>query len=1165
MKKTKLQIKISLLLLMLCYYTAKADGLSGAAITYQLLDSNVGRYKVTLEYYMICAHSMYASTQKVNIIGPSTVNEMTVYLTKKEEISPIGLPPDVLAPVATWCNSNKPSSYGGYYKNTYEGIVVIGKNIGFVIFGWTDCCRDVALTNGGSWNALFVQAGVNTNIPNSSPIHSRPEIIRLSKNKINKYNIRATDIYDPKSILIGGRMVVRDSMSYEFLPSFNAMSPNATSLANFQNPAIIYNAGLTPNQCFYTSTPMSINASLAQVIINPSSDQLGHMAYLVREYRAIPNASRTSYTRVLVGYTMRDVVLETYGTSDPVYFGGIVKDLSTIDTLHNSYTAGTCRQDVKVVFKVIGAPYRQLKIKDLSVIEPSLVSNYKMVYTIQSGNNVDTAWVTLSYRKMSDAPSYNFLYDAYYVNTNGILVNNPMPIAVLPGNGFVEFAEDTLYYCSSGSIRLDASIASGAKWSPLTSAWTINADTSMIEVAPTTSRWYKASNLATSSGCKLNDSVYVKVQACDTVYGVMCIDKNKNCLCDPWEYKIGNTSFDVKGVSNVYNATVTTDSLGAYRFVPPALNSYHIQRDGMLFNCGINYKKTRAFTMNLFGNMKVDIPVLDSAVVSNFTTAMLDTNYCHGDSISYDLYFFKNFGLMRVIMHYGDGQVDTIKNYTIDAGYKSHSFKHKYKNGGQYTAKIVFLDYFYNPRDSFVFRKIVFSNCIYGKVYIDGNKDCAYQSTDKFLADHRLVWKNNTTNQSSIQFTLSNGSYKSFIQKNQAYLLTNDIPILCNANSPSKSIPAFAVDTLLNMDIPLDPIPYNYILIAQKSGSISNTTKLKLNLVYAGYYFKDTAIKKYEVRLPAKTKVDRISSNATYTQFGSTLQITQNTGTQTYLTLQFDSLIGNDTLCFDVKLHRVLSETDTSDNRQYFCLKAGERDLALNQKQVSINSQINFEDFLNKNDELIYQINFINNRISTVNHLYISDILDDKLDMSSFKLIKQSHPGQVVFMAGNEVVFVYKDIYLQDSVSNDSASRGYIVFSVKPKSNLALNDVIRNQAVIVLDFTQNIRTNATQSRYILQPTTSILETPLKEMHLYPNPTKDYIHIKNRESVEKIHGVEYMLTNLLGQQHSLKSVASGISAEDVKLDIRSLPTGLYILHSINAQGESKYLGKVIIDR
>jgi hypothetical protein len=96
---------------------------------------------------------------------------------------------------------------------------------------------------------------------------------------------------------------------------------------------------------------------------------------------------------------------------------------------------------------------------------------------------------------------------------------------------------------------------------------------------------------------------------CDTVYGVMCIDKNKNCLCDPWEYKIKNTSFDVKGVSNVYSATVTTDSTGAYRFVPPSLNSYIIERDGMLFNCGINNKKSRAFSMTLFGNMKVDIPV----------------------------------------------------------------------------------------------------------------------------------------------------------------------------------------------------------------------------------------------------------------------------------------------------------------------------------------------------------------------------------------------------------------------------------------------------------------------------------------------------------------------------------------------------------------------------
>jgi hypothetical protein len=1166
MKKTILKLHF-ILLLLCCVNEIKASGLSGGAITYQLLDSNTGKYKVTLEYYMICAHIAYERSHKIKIIGSSTVNELTVNFLNKVEISPIALPPDVLVSANTRCPSSSgvgPISPLGYYKNIYEGTVILGKNSGFVIFGWEDCCRDNNITNLITGTMLFVQSAVNTNYANSSPVHSKPEMMVLYKNKQNTYNMRATDIYDPKFILVGGKLVVRDSMSYELLPSFSGMAPNSSNVANFQNPQVDYQTGLTASQCFYVSNPMTVNQTRAQVTINPNIDQLGHMAYLVREFRAIPNAAGTSYSRVLVGYTMRDVVLRAEGTADPVFFDGIIKDLSLVDTLLNNHTAATCRQDNKIVFRAIGAPFRSLRIKDLSVIDLNFIGNYKMSYSLKSGNNVDTAYVTITYRKKREAPNLHFQFDAYYINTNGSLVNNFMTINVVPGVGFVHLAEDTVYYCSKGRIRLDANIGVGSKWSPLTSIMSISSDSSIIEVAPTISRWYFASNLSTAIGCKLYDSVYIKVLTCDTVFGVMCIDKNKNCLCDPWEHKIKNTSFDVKGVSNVYSTSVTTDPTGAYNFVPPSLNSYHIENEGMLFNCGINGKKTRAFSMILFGNMKVDLPVIDSVVISKFNTGMIDTNYCYGESVKYIMNFHKNFGLMRAIMQFGDGKVDTINNFDIESGFNSLSFSHKYTSGGNFKAKIVFLDNVYLPKDSFDFQTVYVSNCISGKVFIDGNKDCTYDHLDKLRPSHRLDLKNNVANDTDIIFTLANGTYKAFLKKNEAYTLSNTIPIMCNANSPARSIPAFTVDTNLKMDIPLDPVPVNYILVVQKSGSISNSKKLDLNLSYSGYYFVDTAIKKYEVRLPAKTKVDAISPNSSYTQSGSVVQIIQNTGSQTNLTLKFDSLLGSDTLCFFTKLHKVHLETDTSDNRQYFCLKEGDADLALNKKQVSIASQINHQDFLNKNDELIYQINFINNRTSTANHLYISDIIDSKLDFGTFKLIKQSHEGQVIFRPGNELVFAYQDINLPDSITNNTASRGYVVFSLKPKSSLALNDIIQNQAVIVFDFSLNIRTNMTLSRYIAKPTVSVNEGLNYNFSYFPNPCSDFIQL-NLESKANSNYHLYYLTNLLGQQIPLEHSVSATLSNEIRLNVKGIPPGMYYINAANQIGEINHIGKIEVRR
>ena len=368
----------------------------------------------------------------------------------------------------------------------------------------------------------------------------------------------------------------------------------------------------------------------------------------------------------------------------------------------------------------------------------------------------------------------------------------------------------------------------------------------------------------------------------------------------------------------------------------------------------------------------------------------------------------------------------------------------------------------------------------------------------------------------------------------------------------------------MKMDIPLDPLPVNYIIVVQKSGSIANNKKLDFNLSYSGFYFADTAIKKYEVRLPAKTKVDALSPNASYTQSGSVLKIIQNTGTQTTLTLKFDSLLGGDNLCFFTRLHRVLPESDTSDNSQYFCLKEGESDLALNKKQVSIASQINQQDFLNKNDDLIYQINFINNRTSTANQLYISDVIDSKLDMSSMKLIKQSHSGQILFRPGNELVFAYKDINLPDSATNNSDSRGYVVFSFKPKSSLALNDIIENQAVIVFDFSQNIRTNTTLSRYITKPTIAIKEGPNQNYSFFPNPSSDFIHL-NMESNAAANHRQFYLINLLGQRIPLEFSISAPLSKEIILNIKSVPEGFYFLNTFSQRGEHIYLGKVEVKR
>jgi hypothetical protein len=180
------------------------------------------------------------------------------------------------------------------------------------------------------------------------------------------------------------------------------------------------------------------------------------------------------------------------------------------------------------------------------------------------------------------------------------------------------------------------------------------------------------------------------------------------------------------------------------------------------------------------------------------------------------------------------------------------------------------------------------------------------------------------------------------------------------------------------------------------------------------------------------------------------------------------------------------------------------------------------------------------------------------------KLIKQSHSGQILLRPGNELVFAYKDINLPDSATNNSGSRGYVVFSFKPKSSLALNDIIENQAVIVFDFSQNIRTNTTLSRYITKPTVSIKEGLKQGFSYFPNPCSDFIHL-NMESNVSASYRQYYLTNLLGQRIPLEFSISTSLPKEIKLNIKSVPEGFYFLNTSSQKGEHIYLGKVEVRR
>jgi uncharacterized repeat protein (TIGR01451 family) len=115
-------------------------------------------------------------------------------------------------------------------------------------------------------------------------------------------------------------------------------------------------------------------------------------------------------------------------------------------------------------------------------------------------------------------------------------------------------------------------------------------------------------------------------------------------------------------------------------------------------------------------------------------------------------------------------------------------------------------------------------------------------------------------------------------------------------------------------------------------------------------------------------------------------------------------------------------------------------------------------------ERLIYLIRFQNTGTDTAFNIFVRDTLHTTLDWSSLEMISSSHAFRLDQKNGNELEWTFADIRLPDSIINEKASHGYILYSIKPKTSLVSGDVITNRASIYFDFNLPIVTNITSTK-----------------------------------------------------------------------------------------------------
>ena len=161
---------------------------------------------------------------------------------------------------------------------------------------------------------------------------------------------------------------------------------------------------------------------------------------------------------------------------------------------------------------------------------------------------------------------------------------------------------------------------------------------------------------------------------------------------------------------------------------------------------------------------------------------------------------------------------------------------------------------------------------------------------------------------------------------------------------------------------------------------------------------------------------------------------------------------------------------------------------------------------------LHYIVRFQNTGTAAAENVVIKDMLDANLDWSTLEMIASSHPYRSTLTSGNKLEVFYEGINLPASASDEEGSHGYIAFKIKPKSTIAISDVMANTAQIYFDFNFPITTNTVTT------TVSALGTPVfnqgRLFTVYPNPTDSVltITVTNEAPVRSI-----TIYNLLGQK------------------------------------------------
>lgn len=192
-------------------------------------------------------------------------------------------------------------------------------------------------------------------------------------------------------------------------------------------------------------------------------------------------------------------------------------------------------------------------------------------------------------------------------------------------------------------------------------------------------------------------------------------------------------------------------------------------------------------------------------------------------------------------------------------------------------------------------------------------------------------------------------------------------------------------------------------------------------------------------------------------------------------------------------------------------------------------------------DPILYTIRCQNTGTDTAFTVVIMDTLPSQLQANTLEMLASSHDCQVT-VKGSVVKFEFQKINLLWKSFNEPLSHGYVHFKVKAKPTLVLGDQIANTASIYFDFNKPIVTNTVVTTVGFPIVTELSEVTLPAQpmrYAYPNPATMQVHLFENGQVEVYAADGKIALHALVIDHTL--------------DVSSLSKGLYQLKLVSPTG------------